>query len=179
MYVRRRKNMALRTQAKKPEPISIDAAIPAIKQLTQTATKLNSASDRFNDVVQKLDGALKSLHLGIAAWFKFNETSDDDMNWETFQVGYDKLDGKWGLAVRKSWGNENWPEDATSNTWLFADAPRDLRIKAVHHIPALLQELNAAALRFTDELVEKTTQADELAEALEALNPKAPSRGAK
>jgi hypothetical protein len=154
--------MALIMQPRKTPSSTVSTTF---KDLTKTAQSLNSASDKLNQVIEKLDGALRNLNLGVSAWVNFDEWSDEEDNSGHSSVGYSKQNNKWGIALMSISENHTWGEER-SMTWLFADAPRELRLRAVKHIPELIEELNKVAAKFTNDLIKKTNEADELANAI-------------
>jgi hypothetical protein len=156
--------MALKVE---PGTFPIPKIPTKFQDLSQTADSLNSASDRLNRVIEKLETALKSLNLGISARVKFDSWSDEDGNCGYDEIGYNKLGDKWTLALKTVSGILG-DEGCDSTEWSFNNAPRELRIRAVAHIPELIEELNKIASKVVQDLEEKTKEADELANALSA-----------
>ena len=151
--------------AKKENPIL--RAQKSYQELTSVARTLNKASDQLAKVIAPLDDALKALNLGIASWVSFNQCSDDNEDYAYDQVGYCKVGGKWGIALRSVSGNYNWPDDTNvDGPWLFNEAPRKLRIEAIDRIPELLEALVKNAEDTVDRINEKLHESEELAKAL-------------
>src|SRR5262245_28599504 len=115
----------------------------SFKQLTVTASDLNSASDELSEVVSLINQALKELNLGIAGWAVVGRGGGGDQDplyyWRR-ELGYAKIGSEWGIALRETFGHED-REDEDSNVWLFCDAPRWMRIEVVSKIPDLLEHL--------------------------------------
>jgi hypothetical protein len=63
-------------------------------------------------------------------------------------------------------GNNNQPEDATVEEWLFNDAPRALRIEAVEKLPDLFENLIKEADVAIRKVKAQTISARQLAAAL-------------
>ena len=130
----------------------------AYPKLSAIAANLNVASDKLSASIANLDIALKELKLGISSWVRFSERDPGDpMLYYLEEVGYAKLGGKWGLAIRTRSGHEAMPEDEKLEAWPFNEAPRGLRVHAVLQIPALLEELIKDAneiIKTVDERVE-------------------------
>src|SRR5579864_541814 len=101
------------------------------EDLAAAAAELNQVTDQLTKSIADLDAAIASLSLGVKCWVNIYEASDDP-RWSE-ELGYEKITGKWGLAIRVI---EN-PSGRIDNQWLFADAPRDLRVQAVDAIPRL------------------------------------------
>ena len=144
---------------------SIDRIAAAYKRLAASADSLNAKSDEFSKQVAVLDSALKKLNLGIAAWQRIRGGEDRNGNYWSEDVGYAKINGKWGLAIRERRGNTN-ADSEENEEWLFNDAPRTLRISAVDQMSGLLDKLVASAGKTARKIDEKTAQAKSLAAAL-------------
>ena len=136
------------------------------KRLSEAATKLNAASDELGKFISALDSAFKVLNLGVVAWVTFNGDTADNYDYWSHDVGYDKIDGKWGIAIRATSGNRNYDVDGTDVSWLFNDAPRTYRLQAIDYIPELIEKLVEAAATTTDKINRKMVEAKQLAEAL-------------
>jgi hypothetical protein len=154
------------TKANAPNP---DRTSELFQQLTQSAARLNAASDEFSRTVAPIDAALKKLNLGVAAWHKYMGGSPDaDGDYWSRELGYARVQGKWGLALRTVEGNVNDFDDDTQ-TWLFNDAPRMMRVEAIDHIPALLEELVKQSEKVATELHKQVGRAAEFAETISSL----------
>jgi hypothetical protein len=158
--------MALNSQPSKLPSSNVSSTF---KELAKTAQALNSASDNLNKVIEKLGEALRILNIGVAAWVSFDQWSDEEMNNGYSSIGYAKINNRWGITLTSTSGNDQWPEER-SMTWHFSDAPRELRLRAVRHIPELIEELNKVAAKFTEDLLKKTSEAGELANAISAAS---------
>lgn len=145
---------------------AVDRARNSYRQLSNAAKDLNSASDEFKEAVSVLDAALERLNLGIASWVRISGGEDEDANWWSREIGYARIGKKWGIAIRHSSGNHNWPEHDDKEQWLFAEAPRWMRIEAVAKIPDLMEGLVKQAEDTTKKLKSRTEQVFELAEAM-------------
>lgn len=150
----------------------------SFQQLKAAATQLNTVSDELGHSISELDAALKRLNLGISAWVtiagSLASTSPDGYFWAQ-QLGYAKVGSKWGIALRTVQGNEfaDPDENPSPEEWLFNDAPRALRVKAVQELPELLEELTREARATADKITEKIGQAEELVAAIAAPPPQA------
>jgi hypothetical protein len=142
----------------------------SFKQLAASATHLNAASDELSAVVCALDQALKGLGLGISAWVKVSGDDDaqDGYHWSR-DIGYSKVGNRWGIALRETSGNYNYPDDDDSESWLFADAPRWLRIESIGKIPDLLEHLVKQADSTTQRLKKKTVETKALADVINEI----------
>ena len=151
----------------------------SFQQLSEAATHLNKASDGLGKLVTELDSALKRLNIGIQSWVDVSRwTTPDGLSYGYDQLGYDKIDGTWGIALQTCSGDERDDGDTIDGRWLFNDAPRQFRIRAVDHIPALLDKIATDATSTAAKIEEKTQQ---IADVVAAIKPPATEKttGAK
>ncbi len=114
---------------------------PSYRQLSLAASHLNLVSDELCKSIVVLDAALKKLNLGISTWSRLDRWEDAFGNYSSRYLGYAKVNNRWGIALRTVAGNNNQPEEATVEEWLFNEAPRALRIEAVEKLPDLFENL--------------------------------------
>ena len=146
----------------------------SLRQLSSAASDLNTLSDQIGKVVARFDAELQKLNVGVPAWTRFREsTSQDRMHYSSDQVGYDKINGKWGLAIKTLSGHELEDEYSTYQEWLFNDAPRALRLKAIDKLPDVFEHLLVEVANTTKAVDKKLKELQELATALEPLSPTA------
>jgi prefoldin subunit 5 len=137
------------------------------KQLSASAGELNAVSDELGKSISALDAALKKLNLGISAWIEIAADTDErDGDFWNRRLGYEKVGGRWGIAISTSSGNYNFPEDVHHEEWLFNDSPRAFRVEAVDKLPELLEQLIKTADATTRKIKDKVTHAQELATAI-------------
>src|ERR1700733_8901048 len=125
----------------------------SIQKLSLVATDLNSASDELGRAISNIDTVLQALNIGLPTWTRIqggNGQPENDYYWHR-DLGYAKIGSKWGIALRDVSGCDNSPEDESSESWLFNDAPRWLRIEGIAKIPDLLEEL----IKTTEETTKK------------------------
>ncbi|HEX3580647.1 MAG TPA: hypothetical protein VH087_02715 [Thermoanaerobaculia bacterium] len=135
-------------------------------RLRDAAASLNAASDEFSKTIAPIDAALKKLNLGVTAWHSYLERSpDENGDYWSRDIGYARVQGKWGLALRTVSGNANYGDDDTQE-WLFNDAPRFMRAEAIDNIPALLEVLIRQAEKVAGDLRQKSGHARMLASAI-------------
>jgi hypothetical protein len=135
------------------------------KNLSVAAKSLNAASDELGKAISVFDAALQKLNLGISAWAEVSGGEEFPKWWGRY-LGYARVGGNWGIAVKKASGNYEFPEEDSEEIWLFNDAPRWMRVEAVARIPELLEALLRQAEETTKKIGERTTQAYELAAAM-------------
>jgi hypothetical protein len=143
--------------------------------LSSAATSLNTASDELTKVVGVLDDALRKLNVGLTVWVTVSRWSDDLRHGED-QIGYCKLNGKWGIALCTSWNDDAGGEDTVDGMWLFNDAPRELRLAGVDKIPEVIQALGEEAAETTKRIQQKTEEVRELAGAIGSISDEAKAR---
>jgi hypothetical protein len=151
----------------KPSSSSVLRVQDCHKKLASAAANLNSASDRLGKPVADLDAYLRKLGLGISSFVSFRTwNSSGGLQYSVDELGYTKLAGKWGLAIRTRAGNEGQPDDESSETWHFAEAPRLLRVQAIKAIPELLEKLFSDATRMAETVEEQAKELCELTAAM-------------
>ena len=84
--------------------------------------------------------------------------SEVDDHFTEQQIGYAKVGGKWGIAIKNISGDHSSPDEAEVDQWLFSDAPRLLRVNSIGHIPELLEAIIEAAAKMTATISEKTDE---------------------
>jgi hypothetical protein len=139
----------------------------SFKLLSDNASSLNNLSDRIGKIVSRLDAQFQTLNTGISGWVPFQEWFEENgSNWSE-EVGYDKINGKWGLAIRVKSAHDGGDDFDSFEQWLFNDAPRVLRLKAIDKLPELF-ELLAEEVAKNKKLVEqKVTELSELANSID------------
>jgi len=136
-------------------------------QLSAVASDLNTISDELGKSIAEIDVALKKLNVGISVWVDITSwDNSDELDYYQEQIGYSKVDGKWGIALRTVSGNHNWPDRDEIEEWLFSDAPRKLRLAAIEKLPELLKELSEQAVETTNRIKGKLAEVKEVAEAV-------------
>lgn len=136
--------------------------------LSGIASSLNTASDELTKAVGVLDEALKKLNIGLSVWVIFRDRSDQSMPgvYDYDEIGYCKVNGTWGIALRTVWGDSELDRHESEGPWLFTDAPRGKRIQAVDKIPSLIEALSKQASETQKKIEEKTKQVRSLADAI-------------
>jgi hypothetical protein len=137
--------------------------------LSVVASSLNSASDELSRAVAVLDEALKKLNLGLTVWVIFESHSIEPWQFDDEQIGYSKVNGKWGIALQRVWGDTREGDFDEEGPWLFNEAPREMRLKSVDKIPKLIEALSKAAFEMTEKVKEKTRGVRELAGVIEQI----------
>jgi hypothetical protein len=152
-----------------------DRLTSSFKKLAISSTHLQAASDELGKTVSVLDAALSNLNLGVSAWYQIAANEDQSGNYWSRDIGYAKVNKTWGIALRRTWGNENY-DDHNEEVWLFEDAPRFMCIESVGKLPHLLEELIERTEETTKKIIAKTAEAKELAEALSIVTTEAAGR---
>lgn len=148
----------------------------AYKQLSTAASELNQVSDELGKFLTALDAALKKLNLGIATWIRLDSREDGSGNYTKRDLGYAKVGGRWGIALRTLTGNHTMPDIPNIEEWLFNDAPRALRIDSVEKLPDLFDALIKDAEAATAQIKARTTQAQQLAHIMTEIAAYQPLR---
>jgi len=161
-----------------PKPSLASRVEQSYKKLSRVAASLNSASDELGQVVGLVDAALKKLNLGVSAWVRVSgcDPRPHDPTWWKREIGYGKIGNMWGIALRTRSGNSEAAEAGEgSESWLFNEAPRWMRIEAVDHLPAILEQLVKQAEEADKAIRKKTEQALEVAQVIFDLNEESDS----
>jgi hypothetical protein len=136
------------------------------RQLAAVASELNTVSDELGKSIEDLNAALRKLNLGVTAWVEVragDNPTPDDLSWWSEDLGYAKVENRWGVALRKAFGDYNYPEEEQSESWQFNDAPRLMRLAAIEKIPELLEKLSKEAVETTAKIKGKLAEAQEVA----------------
>lgn len=155
-------------------PLSESGNNPAIasslEQLSKSATSLNKASDRLNQAINQLNEALKKLNLGVSSWVTFYCDEEGPFT-DWHEIGYGKINGKWGIGIKKNFEDLNCPPETQIETteWQFSEAPREMRIQAIPFLSKVIEQLNKDAQTTTQVITEKTADAEQLAQAIETI----------
>jgi hypothetical protein len=136
------------------------------RKLSTVASELNFVSDQLGKHVAEMDAALKKLNLGIEVWATIRGDGPDEMGafWSD-DLGYAKIGGKWGIAIRSRSGND-FADEVDSECWLFNEAPRSLRLASIGKIPELLEKLSTQASKMVAEIDGRLGQVREVAEVI-------------
>lgn len=157
-----------------------DRVESSFRKLSVVASDLNLVSDGLGKPVGELDLALKKLNLGLTVWVPTKHETDENGNHWGEDLGYDKIEGKWGIALRRCSGNYDYPDDDQVEVWAFNDAPRALRLSAIGAIPELLETLSAEGERTAKRVRAKLVEAQEVAAILKKAGEEpAPGAGLK
>jgi hypothetical protein len=137
----------------------------SFRKLSTVASELNFVSDELGKCVSEMDAALKKLNLGIEVWVEISG-GQDDMGFWSRELGYQKIGGKWGIALRTISGAYGCEEDSDIEAWLFNDGPRYLRLASIEKIPELLQQLSAEGTKAAAEVSKRLTDVKKVAAAV-------------
>ena len=137
-------------------------------QLSAVASDLNTVSDELGKSIGEIDSALKKLNLGISVWVDVKRWEGEELDYYYEQIGYAKVDSKWGIALRTVSGCHNWPDQDSVEQWLFNDGPRTLRLASIGNLPELLKKLSDEAVETTNKIKSKLEEVQEVASAVKA-----------
>ena len=115
------------------------------KQLAATAKSLNETFEEFGKTVEEIDYALKTSNLGMylggPVWIQIDGQDDGQTSYWRRELGYDRIDNRWGITVRTRSGSDLNSGHNNSDVWFFTDAPRRLQVEAAEKLPELLETL--------------------------------------
>jgi hypothetical protein len=141
------------------------------KALSEASPSLNAASDELTKSIALLDDSLKKLNIGLSAWvsFRFLDVDERGDRYDVDQIGYCKVNGTWGIALRHIWGEESSDWHNEEGPWLFHDASREMRLYSVDKIPDVIEALAKEAVTTTKKIEEKTREVRDLAAAIGSI----------
>ena len=157
-----------------PDLTLVERVADSFSKLTSTASDLNAVSDELGKSVAQIDLAIKNLNIGIPVWLPIQGWDGgqmDDHEYWSEDVGYSKINGKWGIGIRRVEGNHRNPDQETVEAWLFSDAPRTLRLEAIDRIPDLLEKLSEQADFAIQKIRAKLADVQAVAAAVSPKNP--------
>ena len=138
----------------------------SLNQIASLSRTLNEASDQLSKQLSEIEAALNAFAAGIWVWAKRpikKEYETDPAIAYVHELGYGKLNGKWGLLVSSGWEDAE-PEGI--ETKFLRDAPRDIRLRAMDEMPQLLEAFAQKLAETTEETTKKVLRAKEIAVAL-------------
>jgi len=145
----------------------------AFPKLTEAAANINSASDELSKPIQEIESTLKALNLGVTVWHEMEggRNQHDEIYWWSRDIGYTKVSGKWGIALRSASGDSGHPDDDSVDIWLFNDAPRHMRVLGTKHLADLIEAMVEAAHEMAKKIRTGSAEAEEIAATLRELAP--------
>jgi len=150
-----------------PETPPLDPVSTAFVRLASAAAALNAASNEFGRPISAIEAALKTLNLGVSAWVKFaGEEDQASGEYSERCLGYARVNGRWGIAIRILEGNLADSHERTFEEWLFNDAPRAHRLEAADKLPELVEKLYDSAVDTTRQLKGKAEKVAQVAKAI-------------
>jgi hypothetical protein len=149
-----------------PLPVSVRIS-ESFKQLATAASALNEATNEFTAVTAPADDLLKKLNLGVDCWVRYRTLRFEEGIERHYEIGYAKINGRWGLALRSFVDDPELPEYTDNERWTFNEGPRHMRIEAIHKLPELMDELVKKAEKATRKVKEGTEAARDVMTALE------------
>lgn len=136
-----------------------------LSQFTETAGRLNSASDSLNSILSTIEKRLVEANVGVETWLSSDLVQSDsegssggETTWTSQVLGFAKIEGEWGLAVKPVkhvsgffQGDDNCPYGMRykdGEPVRLLKASREIRIKALEAAPQLIKQLTEEADRY-------------------------------
>jgi hypothetical protein len=145
-----------------------------LKVLAANSKNLNRLTDELSGYIAQVESTVNALNPGLKVSVIVERSSDEDGTWSHYvRLGYDKIDGRWGLSIDEYDENEEDPADSWVNrkTWAFNDAPRSLRLMVVPSIPDLIKALVKESESMSAETAATVSRAKEIAASLSKSGP--------
>ena len=130
-----------------------------LRELNQSASELNAGTETVNSVLASVETRLTKMNLGIEVWVpdSLSSIQISEYKYQDTELGFSKIGADWSLAVRvregkidPRSGDFDWyPLPILGSTRLL-DASRQVRIKALQHIPELLEAMKSKADKAAD-----------------------------
>lgn len=152
--------------------------IDASHRLANSARRLNAGSDSLNEAIERIDGVLGQLNVGLEYLHPrpvAENTSVDDSGKRVIELvylGYLKVDRHYHLAVRTTKVLESRLQLATHSPGkviALLRAPRKLRFAAVDALPELVTGLAAQVDEMVAAMQRRQETADSVLRDLEAI----------
>ena len=148
------------------EELSVSSrAAAALSLLKPIAKSVSDAAAALATPVMGVDAELKRMHIAFEAWVTYKTSSYEHLytNWD---IGYSRIGGRWGIALRIVRGDHTDPEDTRVENWHFNESPLYLRHRAVDKLPELLEALAKTGENVAHKLASAATRATEIAETM-------------
>ena len=123
-------------------------------ELNKSVSELNAGTETVNSVLASVETQLTKMNLGFEVWVPDSLSSIQitEYRYQDTELGFAKNGTDWSLAVRVREGESDpragdfdwYPLPIPGSTRLL-DASRQVRIKALQHIPELLEALKSKA----------------------------------
>jgi hypothetical protein len=137
----------------------------ALALLKPVAKNVSAAANTLSSPIVRVDAELKRMHIAFEAWVTYYE-SKYDYSYTNWDIGYSRIDGRWGIGLRLVRGDESDPERSSIESWHFNEAPLYLRHRAIEKLPELLEALAKTGEKVAQKLANAATQANEIAEVV-------------
>jgi hypothetical protein len=113
---------------------------PRLDRLQELAKTVNSRTDEAGRIVQGVEKYLSEvLHLGVSAWVRIDHEDDGD-GWEKeTSLAYGRYGDKFRIFVEAGTLIAGDLDDHSKTLW--ANCPRDIKLKAYNALPKLLDAL--------------------------------------
>jgi hypothetical protein len=141
----------------------------SLQELSRSAKALHQSSMELLTPILEINKYLQKLNLGIAQWVPIHEEKKGNET-ITRSVGYERINGQWGIAIETATKKTANGDPVESSRWVFSDAPRWLRLRALDHLPDLFDALKKEADRHKSMVDAKLKLARELAMSLSQVS---------
>lgn len=114
-------------------------------RLEVLSARINEASDSLANTITQIEIKLQELCLGVEVWVHIDTTqiyadSGNDNGLMDEFLGYGKYNGQWQLLI-KSRSGVQVDDGSRGQPVPLCQQSRELRVKAIQHLPALLEAL--------------------------------------
>lgn len=125
----------------------------------------HAAAEALGKPIVALDAALQGIHIAFEAWVSYKSQSHEERytNWD---IGYTRLAGRWGIALRVVNGDLSDPEDVRVERWHFNESPLYLWHSSIDKLPELLEALATTGSTVAGKLTRAAARAADVAQAV-------------
>ena len=119
----------------------------AVAALREISPKLNDATNSANEVVEQVEKFLnEECSIGLPCWVLADKIeSDEGPTTRHLWLGYDRVDGKFRIAVEQLVEHAGRQENLGPQPW--ASYPRDIKLTTLPKLPKLLDAIADEANR--------------------------------
>src|SRR5579859_271865 len=106
----------LRKTAVAPSTLESD-----LRALATNSNNLNRLTDDLSNYVETIESTINTFNPGLKVSVVVERSCDESGTWSHYvRLGYDKIDGRWGLVIDEYDENEEDPEASWANQKMWA-----------------------------------------------------------
>src|SRR3954447_19342551 len=138
----------------------------ALASLKPVAKNVVAAAEALTGPVMAVDAELRRMHIAFEAWVNYNTYSEGPHDYTNWDIGYSRVDRRWGIALRIVNGDERFPDQQAIESWHFNESPIFLRHRAIDKLPDLIEALAKTGEKVAHRLTAAVTRASTIADTV-------------